>query len=96
MKEVNFVAVRIRLKRIGAHKAPFYRIVVSNSRSPRDGRFIEEIGYYNPVAEPAVVNIDEEKALKWLQDGAQASDTVRNLLSKAGVMKKFHESKLQK
>jgi small subunit ribosomal protein S16 len=93
---VNFVAVRIRLKRIGAHKAPFYRIVVSNSRSPRDGRFIEEIGYYNPVANPAVVNIDEEKALKWLQDGAQASDTVRNLLSKAGVMKKFHESKLQK
>lgn len=90
------MAVRIRLKRIGAHKAPFYRIVVSNSRSPRDGRFIEEIGYYNPVAEPAVVNIDEEKALKWLQDGAQASDTVRNLLSKAGVMKKFHESKLQK
>jgi len=93
---VNFVAVRIRLKRIGAHKAPFYCIVVSNSRSPRDGRFIEEIGYYNPVAEPAVVNIDEEKALKWLQDGAQASDTVRNLLSKAGVMKKFHELRQQK
>ncbi|MDQ0091712.1 small subunit ribosomal protein S16 [Paenibacillus anaericanus] len=90
------MAVRIRLKRIGAHKAPFYRIVVSNSRSPRDGRFIEEIGYYNPVAEPAVVNIDEEKALKWLQEGAQASDTVRNLLSKAGVMKKFHELRQQK
>nr|WP_247681697.1 30S ribosomal protein S16 [Paenibacillus sp. Marseille-P2973] len=84
------------MKRIGAHKAPFYRIVVSNSRSPRDGRFIEEIGFYNPVAQPAVVNIDEEKALKWLQDGAQASDTVRNLLSKAGVMKKFHELKQQK
>nr|WP_239483669.1 MULTISPECIES: 30S ribosomal protein S16 [Paenibacillus] len=84
------------MKRIGAHKAPFYRIVVSNSRSPRDGRFIEEIGYYNPVAQPAVVNIDEEKALKWLQDGAQASDTVRNLLSKAGVMKKFHELRQQK
>lgn len=90
------MAVRIRLKRMGAHKAPFYRIVVSNSRSPRDGRFIEEIGYYNPVAEPAVVNIDEEKALKWLQDGAQASDTVRNLLSKAGVLKKFHELRQQK
>ncbi|WP_018750844.1 30S ribosomal protein S16 [Paenibacillus sanguinis] len=90
------MAVRIRLKRIGAHKAPFYRIVVSDSRSPRDGRFIEEIGYYNPVAEPAVVNIDEDKALKWLQDGAQASDTVRNLLSKAGVMKKFHELRQQK
>ncbi|GIP21391.1 MULTISPECIES: 30S ribosomal protein S16 [Paenibacillus] len=90
------MATRIRLKRIGAHKAPFYRIVVSNSRSPRDGRFIEEIGYYNPVAEPAVVNINEEKALQWLQDGAQASDTVRNLLSKAGVLKKFHELKNQK
>ncbi|MFD1888435.1 MULTISPECIES: 30S ribosomal protein S16 [Paenibacillus] len=90
------MAVRIRLKRIGAHKAPFYRIVVSDSRSPRDGRFIEEIGTYNPVAEPSVTKIDEEKALKWLQDGAQASDTVRNLLSKAGVMKKFHELKQQK
>lgn len=90
------MAVRIRLKRMGAHKAPFYRVVVSDSRSPRDGRFIEEIGYYNPVAQPAVVNIDEEKALKWLQNGAQASDTVRNLLSKAGVLKKFHELKYQK
>lgn len=90
------MAVRIRLKRMGAHKAPFYRVVVSDSRSPRDGRFIEEIGIYNPVAQPAQVQIDEEKALKWLQDGAQASDTVRNLLSKAGVLKKFHESKLQK
>ncbi|OWA33735.1 30S ribosomal protein S16 [Saccharibacillus sp. O23] len=90
------MATRIRLKRMGAHKAPFYRIVVSDSRSPRDGRFIEEIGYYNPVAEPQVVNINEEKALAWLQTGAQASDTVRNLLSKAGIMKKFHESKLQK
>lgn len=90
------LAVRIRLKRMGAHKAPFYRIVVSDSRSPRDGRFIEEIGTYNPVAQPAAVNIDEEKALKWLQTGAQASDTVRNLLSKAGVLKKFHEMKLQK
>ncbi|ANF96492.1 MULTISPECIES: 30S ribosomal protein S16 [Paenibacillus] len=90
------MAVRIRLKRIGAHKAPFYRIVVSDSRSPRDGRFIEEIGTYNPVAEPSVTKIDEEKALKWLQNGAQASDTVRNLLSKAGVMKKFHELKHQK
>jgi small subunit ribosomal protein S16 len=90
------MSVRIRLKRIGAHKAPFYRVVVSDSRSPRDGRFIEEIGVYNPVAQPAQVQIDEEKALKWLQEGAQASDTVRNLLSKAGVLKKFHESKLQK
>ncbi|MCS7459507.1 30S ribosomal protein S16 [Paenibacillus doosanensis] len=90
------MATRIRLKRMGAHKAPFYRVVVSDSRSPRDGRFIEEIGTYNPVAKPAVVNIDEEKALKWLQTGAQASDTVRSLFSQAGIMTKFHESKLQK
>jgi small subunit ribosomal protein S16 len=90
------MAVRIRLKRIGATKAPFYRLVVSDSRSPRDGRFIEEIGTYNPVAQPAQVNIDEEKALKWLQTGAQPSDTVRNLFSKAGIMKKVHELKLQK
>ena len=90
------MAVRIRLKRIGAHKAPFYRVVVSDSRSPRDGRFIEEIGTYNPVAQPAQVSINEEKALKWLQTGAQASDTVRDLLSKAGVMKKFHELRQQK
>jgi len=81
---------------MGAHKAPFYRIVVSDSRSPRDGRFIEEIGYYNPLTEPADVKIDEEKALKWLQNGAQATDTVRSLLSGAGVLKKFHESRLQK
>jgi small subunit ribosomal protein S16 len=90
------MAVRIRLKRIGAHKAPFYRVVVSDSRSPRDGRFIEEIGTYNPVTQPAIVNIDEEKALKWLATGAQASDTVRNLFSKAGLMTKFHELKQQK
>jgi ribosomal protein S16 len=87
------MAVRIRLKRMGAHKRPFYRVVVSDSRSPRDGRFIDEIGTYNPVAQPAQLNIDEEKALKWLQNGAQASDTARSLLSKAGVLKKFHELK---
>ncbi|NOV03196.1 30S ribosomal protein S16 [Paenibacillus planticolens] len=90
------MAVRIRLKRVGAHKAPFYRVVVSDSRSPRDGRFIEEIGTYNPITEPAAVNLDEEKALKWLQTGAQPSDTVRSLFSKAGLMTKFHELKLQK
>lgn len=90
------MAVRIRLKRIGAHKAPFYRLVVSDSRSPRDGRFIEEIGTYNPVAQPAQVNINEEKALKWLTTGAQASDTVRSLFSKAGIMQKFHEQRQQK
>ncbi|WP_040948627.1 30S ribosomal protein S16, partial [Gorillibacterium massiliense] len=72
------MAVRIRLKRMGAHKAPFYRVVVADSRSPRDGRFIEEIGTYNPLTKPATVTLDEEKALKWLQNGAQASDTVRS------------------
>ena len=90
------MAVRIRLKRMGAHKAPFYRVVVSDSRSPRDGRFIEEIGIYNPLTNPATVELDEEKALNWLTNGAQASDTVRSLFSKAGILKKFHEQKLQK
>jgi small subunit ribosomal protein S16 len=90
------MAVRIRLKRMGAHKNPFYRLVVSDSRSPRDGRFIEEIGTYNPVAETSSVTIDEEKALKWLKTGALPSDTVRSMFSKAGIMKKFHELKLQK
>ncbi|OUM96389.1 MAG: 30S ribosomal protein S16 [Thermobacillus sp. ZCTH02-B1] len=85
------MAVRIRLKRMGAHKKPFYRVVVSDSRSPRDGRFIEELGYYNPLTNPVQLRIDEEKALKWLQRGAQPSDTARSLLSRAGIMKKFHE-----
>jgi len=85
------MAVRIRLKRMGAHKRPFYRVVVSDSRSPRDGRFIEELGYYNPLTNPVQLRIDEEKALKWLQNGAQPSDTARSLLSKAGVLKKYHE-----
>lgn len=90
------MAVRIRLKRMGAHKKPYYRVVVSDSRTPRDGRFIEEIGTYNPLTQPAKVEINEDSALKWLQNGAQPSDTVRNLFSKQGIMKKFHESKLQK
>jgi small subunit ribosomal protein S16 len=90
------MAVKIRLKRMGAHKAPFYRVVVTDSRSPRDGRFIEEIGTYNPVVQPAAVTLDEEKALKWLQTGAQPSDTVRSLFSKAGLMTKFHELRQQK
>ena len=90
------MAVRIRLKRMGAKKRPFYRVVVADSRSPRDGRFIEEIGYYDPVRQPAEINIDVEKALKWLQNGAQPSDTARSLLSKAGVMQKFHEAKYKK
>lgn len=87
------MAVKIRLKRMGAKKSPFYRIVVADSRAPRDGRSIETIGTYNAVAQPAQVTINEELALKWLANGAQPSDTVRSLLSKAGIMKKFHESK---
>jgi len=90
------MAVKIRLKRMGAKKSPFYRIVVADSRSPRDGRFIETIGTYNPVSEPAQIEINEELALKWLQTGAKPSDTVRNLLSKKGIMEKFHNLKYNK
>ncbi|QSO49535.1 30S ribosomal protein S16 [Alicyclobacillus mengziensis] len=90
------MAVKIRLKRMGAKKAPFYRLVVAESRSPRDGRFVEELGTYNPLTQPAQVNINEERALQWLQNGAQPSDTVRHLFREAGLMKKFHELKLQK
>lgn len=81
---------------MGAKKSPFYRIVVADSRSPRDGRFIETIGTYNPVNEPATVEINEELALKWLQTGAKPSDTVRNLFSKNGIMEKFHNLKNSK
>ena len=87
------MAVKIRLKRMGSKKAPFYRIVVADSRSPRDGRIIEKIGHYNPLTNPATLEVEEELALKWLSNGAQPSDTVRNLLSSGGIMKKFHESK---
>ena len=90
------MAVRIRLKRIGAKKSPFYRLVVADSRSPRDGRFIEEIGTYNPLTDPVEVRIDEDKALSWMQKGAKPSDTVRSLFSKAGLMTKLHDSKLNK
>ncbi|MCI7241250.1 MAG: 30S ribosomal protein S16 [Bacilli bacterium] len=85
--------VKIRLKRMGAKKAPFYRIVVADSRSPRDGAFIEKIGTYNPLTNPAEIKVDEELTLKWLNNGAVPTDTVRNLLSKVGVMKKFHDQK---
>lgn len=90
------MAVKLRLKRMGSKKRPFYRVVAADSRSPRDGRFIEEVGYYNPITEPAEVKIDEEKALKWLKDGAIPTDTVRDLFSKQGIMKKFHETKMSK
>ena len=80
------MAVKIRLKRMGAKKAPFYRVVVADSRYPRDGRFIEEIGYYNPMKEPAEIVIDNEKAKKWISNGAQPTDTVRSLLKKNGAL----------
>ena len=79
--------VKIRLKRMGANKKPFYRIVVADSRYPRDGRFIEEIGYFNPITEPETVKIDEEKANKWLATGAQQTDTVKRLLKKDEILK---------
>ena len=87
------MAVKMRLKRMGAKKKPFYRIVVADSRSPRDGRIIEKVGTYNPNTDPAEIKIEEALALKWLSTGAIPTDTVRNLLSKQGIMKKFHESK---
>ena len=80
------MAVNIRLRRMGAKKAPFYRVVVADSRFPRDGRFIEEIGYYDPTKEPAVVKIDAEKAQKWIANGAQPTDTVKALLKKNGAL----------
>jgi small subunit ribosomal protein S16 len=85
------VATRIRLRRMGAKKSPFYRLVVADSRYPRDGRFIEELGYYNPSTTPATVKIDEEKALKWLASGAKPSDTAKSLLQKQGIMARFAE-----
>ena len=78
--------VKIRLKRMGAKKAPFYRVVVADSRYPRNGRFIEEIGYYNPLTEPAQLSIDADKAKKWIGNGAQPTDTVKALLKKNGVL----------
>ncbi|HEX7464930.1 MAG TPA: 30S ribosomal protein S16 [Actinomycetota bacterium] len=83
------MATRIRLRRMGAKKRPFYRVVVADQRSPRDGRFIENIGKYHPLEEPSVVDIDEAKALEWLRKGAQPSQAVRVLLAKAGIWEKF-------
>ncbi|NBK77936.1 30S ribosomal protein S16 [bacterium D16-76] len=80
------MAVKIRLRRMGAKKNPFYRIVVADSRFPRDGRFIEEIGYYNPMEEPSVVKLDPEKAKEWIANGAQPTDTVKALFKKHGVL----------
>ena len=79
--------VKIRLRRMGAKKAPFYRIVVADSRYPRDGRFIEEVGYYNPMTNPITVNVDAEKVEKWLANGAQPTETVKSILTKNGLIK---------
>lgn len=86
------MAVRIRLKRMGAKKAPFYRLVVSDSRTPRDGRFIEEIGYYNPRTDPIDLKIKEDRAISWMKNGAQPSETVKSLFTKAGLYKKLTET----
>ena len=85
--------VKIRLNRMGAKRQPFYRVVVADSRSPRDGRFIEIVGNYDPTKNPAIVNFDEEKVISWIKNGAQPTDTVRSLLSKQGIMKKIHEER---
>ena len=90
------MAVKIRLTRMGAKKNPFYRIVVADSRSPRDGRFIEILGNYDSTKEPAVINVDEDKAIDWMSQGAQPTDTVRSLFSKTGIMAKFDEKKRSK
>ncbi len=90
------MAVKIRLARHGAKKSPFYRVVVADSRSPRDGRFVEIIGQYDSTKNPAIINIDEEKAFKWLENGAQPTDTVKSLFSKLGIMKKWDEMKRSK
>lgn len=90
------MSVKIRMRRMGSKRKPFYRLVVADSRMPRDGRFIEEVGFYNPLSDADSVKLDEEKVFAWLQKGAQPSDTVRSLLSKAGLMKKYHEAKYNK
>ncbi|MCZ0717142.1 30S ribosomal protein S16 [Aerococcus kribbianus] len=90
------MAVKMRLKRMGSKRNPFYRIVVADARSPRDGRIIEKIGTYNPVVDPAEVVLDQDLALQWLQNGAQPTDTVRDILSREGVLEKHHDAKYKK
>jgi small subunit ribosomal protein S16 len=90
------MAVRIRLKRLGAKKRPYYRVVVADQRSPRDGRFIENIGKYHPLEDPSLIDIDEERALHWLRVGAQPSDTVKVLLTKSGIWERFVAEKRSK
>lgn len=90
------MAVKLRLKRMGAKKKPFYRVVAADARAPRDGKFIELVGTYNPIVEPAEIQINEEIALKWLRNGAEPTDTVRDLLKKQGIMEKFHNERTTK
>ena len=90
------MSVKIRMRRMGSKRQPFYRIVVADSRMPRDGRFIEEVGYYNPLTNPDEVKLEEDKIFEWLEKGAQPSDTVRSLLSKAGLMTRYHDAKYGK
>lgn len=90
------MAVKIRLKRMGAKQRPFYRIVVADSRSPRDGRFISEVGTYNPLVNPAEIKINKEAVIDWVKKGAQPTDTVRNLLSKTGILEEIHKAKMGK
>ena len=90
------MAVKIRLKRMGSKRKPFYRVVVADSRFPRDGRFIESVGYYNPLTDPVDLKLDEDEIFAWLQKGAQPSDTVRTLLSSKGIMQKYHEARFTK
>ena len=90
------MAVKLRLLRMGAKRKPFYRIVAADSRVKRDGKYIELVGTYNPVADPAEININEEVALKWLKDGAIPTDTVKSLFNKKGINKKFHDMKFSK
>lgn len=87
------MAVKLRLKRMGSKQKPFYRIVAADSRFPRDGRFIETVGTYNPVAKPAEIKIDKEVAIKWLNNGAEPTDTVKTLLKNEGILKEFALSK---
>lgn len=89
------MSVKIRMRRMGSKRKPFYRIVVADSRMPRDGRFIEEVGYYNPLTNPDEVKLEEDKIFEWLEKGAQPSDTVRSLLSKAGLMTRIPRRKVR-
>lgn len=90
------MAVKLRLKRMGSKQKPFYRIVAADARSPRDGRFIETVGTYNPLKNPTEIKVDEEKALTWLNNGAQPTDTVKSILTESGIMKKYADSKTKK